>query len=128
MSAESTRKVVESYLGEHGLDALAEDVVYTVMGSGREARGRAEVSELLDYYYRRAFDATAHIRSLVVGDTQAVFEGDFDGRHVGEFEGIPATGKTVKVPLCVVYDTLGDRITAARIYFEMDAVRDQLLG
>ena len=126
MSAETTRRVVEAYLGDHGMDALAEDVVYTVMGSGRTARGKEEVGALLGYFYHGAFEATAHGRSLVVGETQAVFEGDFEGRHVGEFAGIPATGKTVRVPLCVVYDIPGDRIVAARIYFEMDALRDQL--
>ncbi len=128
MSTESTRRVVEAYLGDHGLDALADDVRYTVMGSGRVARGKAEVAALLEYFYHRAFEATARGRSLVVGDTQAVFEGDFEGRHVGEFEGIPATMKTVSVPLCVVYDIAGDRILAARIYFEMDALRNQLGG
>ena len=126
MFAEGTRRVVEAYLGEHGLDALAEDVVYTVMGSGRVARGRAEVAALLDHFYHQAFQATARGRSLVVGETQAVFEGDFEGRHVGEFAGIPATMKSVSVPLCVVYDIAGDRISAARIYFEMDALREQL--
>lgn len=128
MSAEGTRKVVEAYLGDHGLDALADDVEYTVMGSGRVARGRAEVAGLLDYFYHRAFEATARGRTLVVGQDQAVFEGNFEGRHVGEFEGIPATMKTVSVPLCVVYDIADDRILAARIYFEMDALRNQLGG
>jgi steroid delta-isomerase-like uncharacterized protein len=126
MSAESTRRVVEAYLGDHGVDALADDVVYTVMGSGQVARGKEEVAALLHYFYHGAFEATARGRSLVVGETQAVFEGDFEGRHVGEFAGIPATMKTVTVPLCVVYDIAGDRISAARIYFEMDALRDQL--
>ncbi len=126
MSQESTRRVVEAYLGDHGVEALAEDVVLTVMGSGQVARGKEEVAALLDYFYHRAFEATARGRSLVVGESQAVFEGDFEGRHVGEFAGIPATMKTVRVPLCVVYDIAGDRITAARIYFEMDALRGQL--
>jgi hypothetical protein len=31
-------------------------------------------------------------------------KGDFVGKHIGEFAGIPATGKDVRVPLCVVYD------------------------
>ena len=128
MSTESTRRVVEAYLGDHGLDALADDVQYTVMGSGRVAPGKAEVAALLEYFYHRAFEATARGRSLVVGDTQAVFEGDFEGRHVGEFEGIPATMETVSVPRCVVYDIAGDRTLAARIYFEMDALRNQLGG
>jgi steroid delta-isomerase-like uncharacterized protein len=126
MSAESTRRVVEAYLGDHGVDALADDVVYTVMGSGQVARGKEEVAALLHHFYHGAFEATARGRSLVVGETQAVFEGDFEGRHVGEFAGIPATMKTVTVPLCVVYDIAGERIVAARIYFEMDALRDQL--
>ena len=44
----------------------------------------------------------------------------------GEFAGIPATGKDVRVPLCVVYDLENDQIKQGRVYFEMPALLQQL--
>ncbi len=52
----------------------------------------------------------------VVGEAQAVVEGNFQGRHVGESAGIPAIVKTVMLPLRVASDIAGDRILAARPY------------
>ena len=64
-------------------------------------------------------NVTAEANNLIFADGQAVWEGDFIGKHVGEFAGIPATGKDVRVPLCVVYDLQNDQIKRARVYFEM---------
>jgi predicted ester cyclase len=112
---------------DHGdTSMLADDVVYTVMGTGREVHTPQGVLGLLDYLYQEAFDATAKTRNLVFEDSKAVLEADFVGKHVGEFEGIAPTGKNVKVPLCVCYDVEGDQIKRARIYFETDALRAQL--
>jgi hypothetical protein len=39
-----------------------------------------------------------------------------------------ATGKTVQVPYCVVYDLRGDKITALSAYIPMDLFAQQLGG
>jgi steroid delta-isomerase-like uncharacterized protein len=126
MSLENTRQLMERYLPMHDAAALAPDAVFTVMGTGQEAKGKGEVEGLVQYFYHVAFDAKAERKHLIVSDNQAVFEGDFVGRHTGDFAGIPATGKNVRVPLSVVYDIDGDKIARARIYFETDALRKQL--
>ena len=48
------------------------------------------------------------------------------GTHIGEFAGIPATGRRVRVPLCVIYDLEADRIKRARVYLEMPVLMRQL--
>ena len=48
------------------------------------------------------------------------------GKHVGEFAGIPATGKDVRIPLCVNYDLEDGKIKRARVYFEMPVLLQQL--
>lgn len=63
---------------------------------------------------------------MVFADDHAVFEGDFIGKHIGEFAGIPATNKEVRVPLCVVYDIEKNLIKRGRVYFEMPALFQQL--
>lgn len=105
---------------------MADDVVFTIMGTGQEHRGPQAVQDMLYYFYHVAFDATATTRVTLVGDSSAMVEGDFVGKHIGEFAGIPATGKKVRVPICVVYDLEQDKIKRGRVYFEMPALVQQL--
>jgi len=128
MSIESTRDVLMRYFNASQGDTsmLADDVVYTLMGTGQEAHRPGGVVELLHFMYHVAFEATTSTRNLVIEDGKGVLEADFIGKHIGEYAGIPATGKSVRVPLCVCYDVEGDMIKSARIYFETDALRAQL--
>ena len=63
---------------------------------------------------------------MIVADGQAAAEFDFVGEHVGEFGGIAATGREVRVPYSVVYDLQGEKIAAVRIYLSMDLLMQQL--
>jgi predicted ester cyclase len=128
MSAERIRATVMPYFDSQHSDVsmMADNVVFTVMGTGQEHRGPDAVQGMLHYFYHLAFEATAEPKRFVFGENNAVWEGEFVGRHIGEFAGIPATGKDVRVPLCVVYDVENDQITAGRIYFEMPALLQQL--
>lgn len=128
MSVESTRATMERYFNsEHGdTSVLADDVVFTVMGTGQEAKGPEAVLNMLSYFYHGAFEATAEPVNMVMADGKAVGEWDFTGKHTGEFAGVPATGKVVHVPLCVSYDLENDLIKRARIYFEVPAFLAQV--
>ena len=128
MSVESTRQVMMKYAESEHTDVslMAEDVVFTITATGDEHRGREGVLQMLNYFYRIAFEAKAETTNMVFADQQAVFEADFVGKHIGEFAGIPATGKEVHVPLCVVYDLENDQIKRARVYFETPALLQQL--
>ena len=128
MSVESTRETIIKYLSSaHGdTSTMAEDVVFTVMGTGQESHGPEGVSGMLHYFYHVAFDATAETKNMVFADGQAVWEGELVGKHIGEFAGIPATGKSVRVPLCVVYDLENDKIKRGRVYFETPVLLQQL--
>jgi len=128
MSIKSTEETMTRYLNSaHGdAGALAEDVVFTVMATGQEHRGRDGVMGMLNYFYHVAFKATAINRVTLFSEHNAMVEADFIGKHIGEFAGIPATGKDINVPLCVVYDLENDQITRGRIYFETPALFQQL--
>jgi steroid delta-isomerase-like uncharacterized protein len=117
-------KYFESQHSDVGM--MAEDVVFTIMATGDQHRGRDGVMGMLTYFYHIAFDATATTRVTLFGDGHAMVEGDFVGKHIGEFAGIPATGKDVRVPICVVYDLENDLIKRGRVYFEMPALLKQL--
>ncbi len=128
MSVDSTRETMVRYFNsEHGdVSMMAEDVVFTVMATGQENRGREAVLGMLNYFYHVAFDATAITHVMLFGENNAMVEGDFVGKHIGEFAGIPATGQDVRVPICVVYDLENDLIKHGRVYFEMPALMTQL--
>jgi len=128
MSIEITREVITKYLNSKHSDMsmMAEDVVFTNMATGQEHRGPAGVLQMLNYIYHIAFEADAETRNTIFANGQAVLEADFVGKHIGEFAGIPATNKQVRVPLCVVYDLEEDKITRGRIYFEMPVLFQQL--
>jgi len=128
MSVQSTREVISRYHDSEHSDTstMAEDVVFTIMATGQEHHGREGVLQMLDYFYRGAFDAHAESRNLVFAEEVAVFEGDFVGEQIGEFAGFAATNKRVRVPLCVVYELENAEIKRGRVYFEIPALLQQL--
>lgn len=128
MSVETTRDVMTRFFNAaHGdVSMLADDVIFKLMATGQESATPQGVSEMFQYLYHVAFDAVATANVMVFGDDHAVCEFDFHGKHIGEFAGVPATGKEVHVPLCVVYDLEKGKIKAARIYFEIPALMAQL--
>lgn len=128
MSIESTCKVMIQYFDTQHSDVrmMAEDVVFTIMATGQEHKTPEGVLGMLNYFYHIAFDASAEVSNTFFADGKALWEGDFIGTHIGEFAGVPATRKYVRVPLCVVYDLENDQIKRGRVYFEMPVLMAQL--
>ena len=128
MSVESTRTVMEKYANSEHSDVtmMANDVVFKIMATGDEHSTPQGVLNLFNFFYRIAFDATAENLNLVVDDGRAALECVFVGTHIGEFVGIPPTGKKVHVPLLVFYELENDQIKRARVYLDMMAMMSQL--
>jgi steroid delta-isomerase-like uncharacterized protein len=128
MSAETTRDVMMRYFEADHKDTsmMADDVAFTDMATGQTHEGPEGVLAMLDYFYRVAFDATAEQRNLIFGDDNAVWEGTFIGTHIGEFAGIPATNRDVRVPLAVVYDVVDGKLARGRIYLSTAVMMQQL--
>jgi steroid delta-isomerase-like uncharacterized protein len=131
MSVEATTKTMRTYLdallarGDFA-DSFSEEVTWTTIGTQQTMQGRQPVRDFLIWMHTQAFDAHPKVKTLIVGDGQAALEADFVGTHTGEFLGIPATGKPVQVPYCVVYDLRDDKIAALRAYIPMDLFTQQL--
>jgi len=127
----TARQVMQDYL-----DALVkradfpayftDDVVATFEGTGHRASGRDAAGQLIRYVHEGAFDARPELKNLLTDGGKAAIEADFAGTHTGEFAGIPATGRAVRVPYSVVYDLRGGQISALRIYFPMSLLIGQL--
>ncbi len=128
MSSAPTRAAMERYIqSQHqDLSMMADDVVFTTMATGEEHRGIEGVRRMLHHIYHEAFDAHAEVRALICDDGHAALEATFIGRHTGEFAGIAATGREVRVPLCVVYDVDNGQIRRGRVYLEVPVMLQQL--
>ncbi len=128
MSADRTREILSRYIESRHTDLsmMADDVVFTTMATGEEHHGRQAVRAMLHHMYHVAFDAHAELRTLVCEEDHAVLEALFVGRHAAAFAGVPATGREVRVPLCVVYDLAHGRIRRARVYLEVPVLLRQL--
>jgi limonene-1,2-epoxide hydrolase len=126
MSIEETRQVLESYWREHDSRYVAEDAVFTMMPTGQEIHGREAIGRHLQGFYHGALEARAEIVHALFADGEGVLEARVVGRHTGEFAGVAGTGRAVDVPLCVVYQVAGGRITRARIYLQVNVLMAQI--
>jgi len=131
MPENSTSAIIRSYMDAIIARAdfatyLDDDVTFEIVGTTVAARGRDAVRELTTSLHTQAFDATVKVKTLIADEGQAVLEAEFIGTHAGDFLGMAATGKSVNVPYCVVYDVRADKITALRIYMPMEMFSQQL--
>jgi predicted ester cyclase len=131
MSVETTQRTMDAYLqdlvgGGPYKRHFADDVVVALVGSDQSAEGPDDAEAWIDYLHREAFEARPELKNMFVADANATAEADFVGKHIGEFGGMAATGREVRVPYSVVYDVEGEKIKALRIYMPMDVLMEQL--
>lgn len=123
---EQTRQVLEGYWKSHDPKYVAEDAVFTMIPTGEEIRGRDAIAKHLDAFYNKSLTAHAEVLNSIVSDNKGLLEAMVVGKHTGEFGGVPATGKDVRVPLAVSYEVEGGFIKRARIYLMANILFDQI--
>lgn len=133
MSSEQTRTIIDAYVGELVTFGdfgryLADEVTMTFMGTDRVITGRDAVRAVITAVHEQAFRTAVELKTIVCGDRHAMLEAEFVGTHIGEFEGIAATGRPVRVPYAVAYDLRDNRIAALRLYFPMELLLRQITG
>lgn len=63
-----------------------------------------------------------HVSALAV-----ILEVVITGTHLGQWRGVPATGRSLRFPLCAVYTfDQGERLAGERIYYDRAGVLHQL--
>jgi predicted ester cyclase len=131
MSVENTQQTMQAYIedlvgGGPYKRHFADDVVVALVGTDQGAEGPEGAEAWINYLHQQAFEARPELKNMFVAEGNAAAEIDFVGKHIGEFGGIAATGREVRVPYSVVYDVEGEKIKALRIYMPMDALMEQL--
>jgi len=131
MSVDMTERTIDAYIdsllgGGDFASFFSDDVLWTTMETGEEVRGREAVRDYIVALHTQAFHAAPEVKRFVVGDGVAALEAVFVGTHAGDFAGIPATGRQVRLPYAVVYDVADETITALHAYFPIQALVNQL--
>lgn len=99
---------------------------YEIMATGQIYDGEEEV---LAYHraQRTAFPDQRHENvHFHVADDTVVAEFDLLGTYLGEFYGMPPTGKSFRVPVIAVFFFEGDRITNERVYLDAASMLTQI--
>lgn len=72
-------------------------------------------------------DLSIEVDRRYVTEEAIVLEVTIGGTHLGEWRGLPATGRRIEFPLCAVYTfDGGDRLAGERIYYDRATVLRQL--
>ncbi len=121
-------EALRAYLEEHDTSYLADDATFTDVTSGMSWTGPEAIGGMLDWMYHAVFEAQAEDPRLIFGadGRAAAVELTFAGRHIGEFAGVPATGREVRVPMVVVYELADGQITGARVHFNVASFMAQV--
>lgn len=99
---------------------------YEIMATGQTFDGADEV---MGYYLttRTAFPDQRHENARFhVADDAVIVEFDLLGTNLGEFYGLPPTGKSFRVPIIAVFFFEGERIINERIYFDSASLVSQI--
>lgn len=99
---------------------------YEIMATGQIFDGDDEV---MGYYRttRAAFPDQRHDNARFhVADETVIVEFDLLGTNLGEFYGLPPTGKEFRVPIIAVFYFEGERIVNERIYFDSASLVRQI--
>jgi steroid delta-isomerase-like uncharacterized protein len=123
-------RALQGYLVEHDPSYLADDATFTDVTSGMQWTGREAIAAMLEWLYSRVFEAHVEDVRLIADPVGGLAAAElvFVGRHIGEFAGIPATNRDVRVPMVVVYELTDGRITAARVHFNVASFQAQVLA
>ncbi len=105
----------------------SDDVV--LVFAGDTIAGKDAVENQFVRPFVAGFPGNRHIaKNLIFGQGVVVVEWSFEAEHLGPFAGRPATGSSVKVPGCSVYEYDGARrrITGGRIYVDVTTLLKQI--
>ena len=134
---DTTRGIIMGYLypedadAIHNYDYVTEDVLFFDMATGAPfATNAQELAEGLYYFYNVIFEID-EIKdlNLMVGEGEAVIEWTLLGTHIGEFAGIPATGKEIEFPMIARYVLQDEEpylIKEARVYMMINILMEQI--
>jgi steroid delta-isomerase-like uncharacterized protein len=126
--------IVEQHIrleNEHDLGGVlrtfGETARYDDEAWGEHYEGAAGVRQFYEQLMKALPDLEIDVQRRHVTDDAIVLEVMIRGTQLGEWRGLPATGKRVEIPLCGVYTfDSDDRLAGEKIYYDRATVLQQL--
>jgi steroid delta-isomerase-like uncharacterized protein len=126
--------IVEQHIrleNEHNLAGVLETfgdaAHYDDEAWGEHYRGSDGVRSFYEQLMRALPDLEIDVQRRHVAEDAILVEVIIRGTHLGEWRGLPATGRRVEFPLCGVYTfDAEDRLAGERIYYDRATVLRQL--
>lgn len=113
---------LEGVLGTFGPAAQYEDEAW-----GEHYKGGNGVRQFYEQLMKALPDLQIEVQRRHATDDAVVLEVMIRGTQLGEWRGLPATGRRVEIPLCGVYTfDADDRLAGERIYYDRATVLRQL--
>ncbi len=106
---------------------LADDIVLEDFAQRVGYRGRTAVLPVLRAYFGDGFpDGRMDLHAALHDERTLACRFTFNGRQDGRFLGIPATGRRVSVPMCVICRIGNGRIGHIALYYDAATLLQQL--
>jgi steroid delta-isomerase-like uncharacterized protein len=99
---------------------------YEIIATGEVWDGHDGVNALLLQNITAFPDFAFDPQSIQHGDDAVFVEGRFRGTHLGDWRGLPATGRKIDFPLIIVFVFDGPRMICERTYFDLGTILRQL--
>ena len=113
---------LEGVLQTFGTTARYDDEAW-----GEHYEGGVGVRQFYEQLMKALPDLEIQVVRRHVTDDAVLLEVMIRGTHLGEWRGLPATGRRVEVPLCGVYTfDSEDRLAGEKIYYDRATVLGQL--
>ncbi len=121
------RRAVDPVNIDETVAVYAKNARYHGFG-GDEMRGRESIREMIAGYHAAFSDMKVKIHDVIASDDRTVVRVSVTGTHIGEFAGIPATGKTVTFDGFTISRWKDGEIVEEWEGFDMAPVLEQLSG
>lgn len=123
-----TLRIFEAYAEAHDASYYAEDATFTDMTNADEPIvGREAIAAMLAMFYGNAFgDGTYTVENTLVEGHRVIREFTFYGTHTGPLGDIPATNRSVEIPMVGIYHIEDGQIQWARLYYDSASFMRQL--
>lgn len=109
------------------LDGFTADCFNDVACLPKTMVGPKRVAERYRKHWQAFPDFKVRIRRILAADNHTVVtENQWTGTHLGAFQGIPPTGRRVRVRSLVVWHFRGDKLKGETVFFDVGSILKQI--
>jgi steroid delta-isomerase-like uncharacterized protein len=95
--------------------------------NGEDFYGHDSIRGFYESFFRGFPDLKVNVNQRHVSEEAIILEVTLTGTHLGTFNGVPASGRHVEIPLCAIFKFDEDEcILGEWVYFDNSLVREQL--